>query len=349
MALLKELVATTDAFSMLVELPNIFATNGVVIVESSGSTGTPKRIELSSDALLASARASLQRLGGPGQWLLALPSNYVAGVQVLVRSLVAETQPVIMNTAMKFTAEAFVRSTSMLQHERKYVSLVPTQLKVLFDAVAEDGVLTALKEFDAVLVGGQAPNPHVISELRQRGVNLVITYGMTETAGGCVYDGVALDGVKVRLSDDGEILVAGTTLANNVGEEFATADVGMFDEYGRLIVTGRRDRVINSGGIKLSLDAVEQWARSQPGVKDAVAAALQHPHFGQSFICWIVVNEPESFELDSDASVRDLGVAASTAIWANLDELPLLANGKPDIRTLELSFVEYQRQLRSQN
>lgn len=349
MALLKRLDATTDAFGMLVELPNVFATNGIVVVESSGSTGVPKKIELSSDALLASARASLNRLGGRGQWLLALPSNYVAGLQVLVRSLVAETQPVMMNTAMKFTAEAFVRSASMLTGERKYVSLVPTQLKVLFDSINESGVLDSLKRFDAVLIGGQAPNLSMIGDLRSRGVNIVVTYGMTETCGGCVYDGVPLEDVQVRVGDDGEIFISGPVLANNVGEEFSTADVGHFDSEGRLVVTGRRDRVINSGGIKLSLEAVEQWARTQPGVTDAAAAALEHPHFGQSFICWVAVKDSDSFEIDADAAVEALGLAASTAIWANLPELPLLPSGKPDIRALEQSFIEYQRQLRSQN
>ena len=127
------------------------------VVETSGSTGTPKRIQLTAAAALAAAKASTERLGGSGQWLLALPINYVAGLNVLIRSAVAETQPVMMNTSVSFTAEAFVRSASMMSAERKFTALVPTQLSRLAIAAEQDeSVLRALKSFSAILVGGQA-------------------------------------------------------------------------------------------------------------------------------------------------------------------------------------------------
>jgi len=328
-------------------LPDFVDDNVGLVVESSGSTGRPKRIELSTDALLASARASLDRLGGPGQWLLALPANYIAGAQVLIRSLVADTQPILMNTGVSFTVEAFVRAASLMTGERKYTSIVPTQLNALAAAAGgDDTVLYALRSFDAILVGGQAPSASTVSFLRELGVNLVVTYGMTETAGGCVYDGVALDGVKLKLGESGEILLGGITMANGIGDWFATADLGLIDDAGRLKVLGRRDRVINSGAVKLSLDLVEEWARSQPGVRDAVSLPVQHPKFGDSFICWVVVDDIDGIEIDHTLASVELGLAARTAIWANLAALPTLPNGKPDLQELQRSFLEFQKQQR---
>ncbi len=330
-------------------LPNEVPDNVALIVESSGSTGTPKRIELSLPALMASAEASLQRIGGPGQWLLALPANYIAGAQVLIRSLVSDTQPVLMNTGVSFSAESFVRSALMMSGARRYTSLVPTQLNLLADAANNDAaVLTALKSFDAILVGGQAPRAATLEALRKHGVNIVVTYGMTETSGGCVYDGVALAGVSVGLGDGEQIFVGGATMANGLNDPFETNDIGFIDSDGKLVVSGRRDRVINSGGLKLSLDLVEEWARSQPNVLDAVALPLENAKYGDSFICWVVIEEPDKNDIDHDLAVEALGKVASTAVWANVEALPLLPNGKTDLQTLMQSFIDFQENLRQQ-
>ncbi|MEY4078650.1 MAG: hypothetical protein RIS80_419 [Actinomycetota bacterium] len=184
-----------------------------LIVESSGSTGVPKRIELKTESILASAQLSLEALGGPGQWLLALPINYIAGLMVLVRSLVGETQPVVMNQAVGFTPEGFARASSLMSGERRYTSLVPTQLNRLAAAAgSDDFVLAQLRSFDAILVGGQAPSRATVELLRELGVKIVETYGMTETCGGCVYDGVPLSGVGVALMADGRIAIGGPTI-----------------------------------------------------------------------------------------------------------------------------------------
>jgi o-succinylbenzoate---CoA ligase len=132
-------------------VPETVSDNIAAIVESSGSTGTPKRISISTQALLHAARAGQERLGPLGQWLLALPINFIAGQQVLVRSLLADQQPVIMNTAVPFTPEAFLRSTLLMQHENKYTSLVPYQLAKLVSEAENDKVLlSALRSFRAI-------------------------------------------------------------------------------------------------------------------------------------------------------------------------------------------------------
>ena len=323
-------------------LPAMVDDDVALIVESSGSTGTPKRSHLSLTALLASAEASQRRLGGPGQWLLALPINFVAGANVLIRSLVAETQPVLMNTAVPFTAEGFSRAASMLTGARRYTSLVPTQLERLAAALHRDELLLAqLRRFDAILVGGQAANPVTLVRLRQLGIRLVETYGMTETCGGCVYDGQPLDGVRVELVGGSRIKISGPVLANEWVAEggFITNDLGEFDEQQNLRVLGRIDRVIASGGVKIALDRVEQLAAEVPGVVEVAASPIQDAEWGQR-VGIAYQGSPEVADSIAEALADTLGPAGKPVRVIRVDKLPRLGNGKPDLQAIKKVFEE---------
>lgn len=318
-------------------LPDEVDDSVALIVESSGSTGSPKRIELSAAALLASAEASQARLGGPGQWLLALPINFVAGANVLIRSLVAETQPILMNTSLPFTPEGFARAASMMTGDRRYTSLVPTQLERLAKAVAfDDYLLAQLLRFDAILVGGQAPNPATLEGLRDRGIRLIETYGMTETCGGCVYNGIALEGVKVALAGESRIQISGPTLANEFAADgsFVTNDLGAFDEQGRLQVLGRIDRVIASGGIKIALDRVEQLAARVPGVVELAAVAVSDAEWGQR-VAIVYLGSPEVADNIAEALADTLGPAGKPVRVVRVDKIPRLGNSKPDLMAIK--------------
>jgi len=300
-----------------------------LIVESSGSTGTPKRLELSAKALTAAAKMSAKRLGGNGQWLLALPINYVAGAMVLVRSLIADTQPVLMNTSVPFTAEAFARAASLMTGERRYTSLVPAQLDRLYEALdSEPSLLASLQRFDAILIGGQKPNRTTINALRKKDINIVTTYGMAETAGGVVYNGEPLDGVELSILEDGIIAIDSPTLASNIKRPYITSDLGQFTD-GKLYVKGRADRVVISGAHKLSLEAVEEWTMKQPGVISAAAVSAPHPKFGETFVCFVTLNDGETFE--SSKAHFTLGVVAKSGQWKVIEKLPTLISGKPDL------------------
>ncbi len=302
-----------------------------LIVESSGSTGIPKRIEIPLAALNHSATASAARLGGAGQWLLALPTNFIAGANVLFRSVMADTQPVMTNTRVPFTTDAFIRGASLMEGSRRYTSLVPAQLSKLASAAEQDAfVFSMLRKFDAILVGGQQPNWSDVEQLRSKGINVVISYGMTETSGGCVYDGVPLDGVSFRLTD-GVIELSGPVLANGLGEWFTTSDQGEVVD-GKLHVLGRLDRVIVSGGLKVALDRVEHVAKQIPGVEDVVAIAIP-TQWGES-VGLIYVGSPEA---EFSSLVNSISVAASPRKVLRVDQIPLLSSGKPDlIRCREL-------------
>ena len=313
------------------ELPTDVS-NTALIIESSGSTGTPKRIQLSKEALLASAKATEEYFGTSGQWLLALPINYIAGAQVLIRSLVAETQPVVMNTLVSFTPEAFARSAQLMTAEHRFTSLVPTQLKRLADvAELDESVLRALKSFTAILVGGQAVDPGMVASLRDKGVNLVLSYGMAETAGGVVYDGKTLSGVEVSIRD-GLIAIKSPSLANGVADEsgfLVTKDAGEFVD-GTLKVLGRADRVLISGALKVSLDSVEAVAGSIGGVVEVAATALESVEWGQR-VGLVYVGSPEVADYVAGAVFEQLGLAAKPIRVIRVDKLPRLVSGKTDL------------------
>jgi o-succinylbenzoate---CoA ligase len=377
-----KLIAANDTFGALVALGEVLAAKQAVfitapevngkmpetfglpdeveagvglIVETSGSSGKPKRVTLSREAILASANASQIRLGGPGQWLLALPINFVAGANVLIRSLVADTQPVLMNTSVPFTAEAFARAASLMTATRRYTSLVPTQLGRIATAIEDafspsgknDFLLAQLRKFDAILVGGQAPQDEVIERLTELGVKIVTTYGMTETGGGCVYDGLPLDGVKLSLVGN-RIEIAGPVLASEIaddsgvqpiGESFVTNDLGEFDDSGRLRVLGRIDRVIVSGGLKISLDRVEELARAVPGVAELAATAIADREWGQR-VGIVYLGSPEVADEIALALANDLGPAGKPVRVVRTDGVPKLPSGKHDLQAIKRLFEE---------
>jgi O-succinylbenzoic acid--CoA ligase len=306
-----------------------------VVVTTSGSTGAAKGVELSAAALTASAAATHARLGGPGQWLLTLPPHHIAGVQVIVRSLLAGLPPVIRGS------QTFADAVASMNGPRRYTSLVPTQLLRLLDETAG---LDALRTFDAVLLGGAATPAPLLARARAAGVTISTTYGMSETAGGCVYDGKPLDGVRVRL-DDGVIHLAGPMLASGyrldpsataaafAGGWFRTTDLGELHPDGTLSVLGRADFVINTGGVKVAPSAVEAALATHPGVAEACVVDLPSEEWGQLVAAAVVPADPASPPEVStlrDTVREQLGAPAVPKLVRFADHLPLRGPGKVD-------------------
>lgn len=303
-----------------------------LVVQSSGSTARPKRVALSAEALLASATASQFALGGPGQWLLALPQNYIAGIGVLVRSFVAETEPVVMHPD-GFTAARFIAAAEQLDHPTRFTSLVPAQLARLLDAPE---ALPVLRRFDRILVGGQATPAPLLERALAEGLRVTRTYGSSETAGGCVYDGVPIGETRLRITD--QIEVSGPTLAEGyldsaltetafVNGWYRTGDLGQLTD-GVLSVTGRLDDVIVSGGVKVSLGELERVLRSATGLTDAVVIAADDARWGQVPV--VVATGQMDLDALRSVAIAALGVAAAPARLVTVGSIPLLPSGKPD-------------------
>ena len=313
-----------------------------VIVGTSGSTGAPKGVELGAAALLHSAGASLARIGTrPGErWLCCLPATHVAGIQVLVRSLVSGTDPVLADRADPTTVAA-----SGCVH----VSLVPTQLRRLLDGEegGEQGEgPRALDGFRSVLLGGAAAPAGLLDAARAAGVPVITTYGMTETCGGCVYDGLPLDGVRVRIDgEDDRIWIGGPVLFSGYlgglpapGDGwFRTGDLGRLDSAGRLVVRGRADDVINTGGHKVIPGEVAAVLQGCPGVRDVAVLGQPDPEWGERVVAVIAPTDPDdppSLELLRMRVRERLPRYAAPSSVVMVDALPMLPSGKHDLARL---------------
>jgi len=352
-----------EAGAALRVVPDTVPQSTALVIETSGSTGIPKRVMLSADAVLASVAASETVLGGPGQWLLALPTHYVAGVQVLARSLAAGTTPEVLPPG-PFEARAFAVATSRLDGDLRFTSLVPAQLLTLIDAATDSRrVRRALQSFDAILIGGQRLDAVLAERAERLGARVVRTYGSSETAGGCVYDGVPLPGAHARVVD-GQIELAGPMLADGyLGDPertdaafhsapdsdgilrrwYRTGDTGTA-EAGRVSVTGRIDNVIISGGTNVSLDRVEEAVRALDGFGTAVVVGVDDERWGQVPVVALFSDGGADADSDARAAVRAhvaalIGVAAQPAAVVTLGTMPTLSSGKPDRRRIR-SLVE---------
>jgi O-succinylbenzoic acid--CoA ligase len=301
-----------------------------LVVQTSGSTGTPKRVVLSREAVLASVTATARRLGGEGRWLLALPAAYIAGAQVICRSVVAGEAPVLLEDYDGL--EAAVEAT-----RPAFVSLVPTQLHRFLES---PDTCAALRTFRSVLLGGGPIDPALRRRAHDAGITVVATYGSAETAGGCVYDGVALDGVGLATEADGRLRVSGPMLFDRYDDDpeltarvlvdgwFRTEDAARIDEDGRLQVLGRLDDMVVTGGVNVPAPAVARRLRAHPAVQAAEVLGLPDEEWGMRLVAFVVGDLSLA---DARAWVAELHPRS----WAPrqlvvLDAMPMLANGKVD-------------------
>ncbi|SEG81580.1 O-succinylbenzoic acid--CoA ligase [Thermomonospora echinospora] len=309
------------------------AADTAVLIATSGSTGVPKIAELPAGALRHSAAATLERIGAADgdRWLCCLPTSHIAGLQVLVRSLVSGTEPVIMP---RFDTAA------VAQARARHLSVVPTQLRRLMDAGVD------LSRFGSILLGGAAAAPGLLTEARARGARIFTTYGMSETSGGCVYDGVPLDGVRADLGPDGRIRLAGPVLFSRYrlrpqataeardGDWFLTQDLGAVED-GRLRVLGRMDDVVNTGGEKVLATEVAAVLAGHPQVKDVVVVGRPDPEWGERITAVVVpAGDPPTLGELRDLVRRTLPVYAAPRELELLEAIPLLPSGKPDRQAL---------------
>ena len=328
-----------------------------VVVRTSGSTGPSKGVELSAAALRHSARASLDRLGARRgeRWLCCLPVTHVAGLQVLVRSLVSGTEPVLAERA---DAETVAGSGCA------HVSLVPTQLHRLILEDLGSGPAKPLAGYSSVLLGGAPAPASLLDAARAAGVPVVTTYGMTETCGGCVYDGVPLDGTQVvirsdddgRPAESGRIWIGGPVLFSGYRPKtadqaprdgwFRTGDLGRLDASGRLVVRGRADDIINTGGYKVVPGEVAAVLHTCPGVRDVAVVGQPDPDWGERVIAVVVPTDPAdppTLELLRLHVRERLPRYAAPSRVVMVDAVPMLPSGKQDTVRLRQDLLRREQ------
>lgn len=298
------------------------------VVLTSGTSGKPKGVELSLSAFTASWAGSSSRIGADAadKWLCCLPPAHIAGLSVLVRSLLNETRPIIQPELDLSEAEA-----------ASLVSLVPTQLTRLLDQGGD------LSRFKAVLLGGGRISRSLLGRADDAGVQVVTTYGMTETCGGCVYDGRPLDEVDIRVDDDNRIGIRGEILFSRYrgdaeltrlslrGGWFLTNDLGYIGEDGELIVMGRADDVIITGGEKVSSSEVESIISEHPNVSDCVVMGVLDPEWGELVAAAVVLRSGSNLslaELRAFVKEREAGYKAPRKMKV-VEQIPRNPLGKP--------------------
>ncbi len=326
---------------------------------TSGSTGDPVGVLLPHAALRSAVAASADRTGGPGGWLAALPVTSAGGLMVVARAVLAGTPLVAgdwVGGAGRFTPQAFVAASEALRSQaaggRICVSLVPPQVHRL---LADPAAAEQLAGYDVVLVGGAAVGDGLAARAAQAGVRLIRTYGMTETCGGCVYDGRPLAGVQVRGDEAGHLEISGPMLAAGYRARpdrtaaafadgwFRTGDLGSVTPDGEdstVTVHGRADDTVQVDGINVALGAVEEVLRDQVGVLDVAVVATPDEVHGMRLAAWLVPSCAGALEDEGlvdrlrAAVTKRLGRVAAPRRMDVLDALPLLTSGKIDQVTL---------------
>lgn len=318
-----------------------------LVVETSGTTGAPKRVALGAEALLASADAAIRELGGPGVWLQVLPAHYIAGIQVVTRSLRSGTTPVVLHPQPFSTvamADRFAALRDAAEGRALFTSMVPAQLRrILDDAPALPALHRMMQAFGAILVGGQSIPSDVVERSAEAGYRVIRTYGSSETAGGCVWNQRPLGTTRVA-EFDGRVAISGPTLASGYLENpeatalafteregvrwYLSDDAGYVDAAGLVVIEGRLDDVIVSGGVKVALGAVQKVVnREFPGV-DAYVVRASHDQWGH---VPVVVSTVVLDVVRVRRAVQEtLGPEARPDRVVQVAAIPLLASGKPD-------------------
>ena len=310
-----------------------------LVVSTSGSTGKPKGAMLTPANLIASADATHQALRGEGQWLLAMPAAYIAGIQVLVRSMVAGVEPATIDLTRGFNVAEFAERAKELATtgERTYTALTPMQLAKATSTLTG---IDALRTFSAVLVGGAATNPRLLESAAKLRINVITTYGSSETSGGCVYDGSPIAGARVKIVD-GRIHLGGPMVARgyrNLDSPdlqdgwFRTSDAGsLIDDH--LTVHGRIDNIIDSGGLKLHPEVLETFLLKVEGVTGACVVGKQDARFGERICAAYTGSATVADIMDAFDDAEDAGEIARWQVPKEIKvvpALPQLGPGKVD-------------------
>ena len=318
-----------------------------VVIPTSGTTGKPKGAMLTADSLKASAEASHAYLGGKGQWLLALPICHIAGLQVMIRSIISSTIPVIL--PVDFKPYTLISAINSLTGNRRYASMVAVQLhKTLHNVDA----VSALASLNAVLIGGGPISNKLMERASSLGINIIHTYGMSETSGGCIYNGTALNGVSLRI-ENSRVLIGGPLVAkgyrNAINSNpfistnwFCSNDLGIIENTGKLRIIGRADESINTGGLTIVPQLVESVINTHPSINACVVFGIPDKYLGERVAVAILLTPrtpiPKIDEIQKYVT-KTLDITATPREMYIVKKLPYNSLGKINRSSLAQTLV----------
>ncbi|SHE27462.1 O-succinylbenzoic acid--CoA ligase [Ferrithrix thermotolerans DSM 19514] len=301
------------------------------VVFTSGTTGEPKGVVHTLDSMQASAKATNQRMGvdpSNDHWICALPPSHVGGLSIITRSLLSGTRVSVI--------EGFDQD-EIKKRQRDGANLIAVVTSALNKIEPKD--------YKVVLLGAQAPPSNLPD-------NFLVTYGMTETGSGVVYNDYPLPSVTVKEAEDGELLIDAPMLARSYrdGREvrgvdgfYRSGDVGSVAPDGRVSVVGRRSEMINSGGEKLFPTPIEQSIEAHPSVKEAAVFGYPDRRWGEAVAAAIVL--VEGTRAPTQEELKEL-VSNDVAPWAYpryiffVDSIPRTPLGKIQRRALAESLID---------
>lgn len=323
--------------------PQVDLEKEAFVIFTSGSTGLGKGVRLSLANLISNAEASnlVNELSEGDSWLASLPFFHVGGLCIVFRTLLAGASSLI--------AEA--KDTYQLLDKVSHVSLVPT---VLEDILRREGGYEKLRKLKNILFGGAPSNLRLLEKIKELPVRT--SYGMTETSSHiCMLEkksvyvvddlktsGNLLKGVEAKISIEGEICLKGPSIFKGyLGKDervlddwFLTGDLGSIDFNGRLIVEGRKDRTIISGGENINPKQIEDIALSCEGVKEIVVVGVDDPKWGSRPVAYVVIDEGFDLSILNTLFERSLPKFKIPDKIIKISSMPKTAIGKVDYKTL---------------
>jgi O-succinylbenzoic acid--CoA ligase len=309
-----------------------------LLVHTSGTTAAPRPVSLSYANILWSALGAGVALGTHPEerWLCAMPLSHVGGLSILLRSAIYGTTAVVHERFETGRVLAALREDGIT-----LVSLVATTLARLLEAGLERP-----SSLRCALTGGGPVSPYLVEQANHHGVPVSLTYGLTETCSQVTTTPVAearaagvtagppLFCTRLRIAGDGEILVAGPTVAASAQLSdgwLATGDLGELDERGRLAVLGRKADTIVTGGENVAPAEVEAVIEAHPDVLEAAVVGQADERWGEIVTAWVVwrpgaeVDQPNLLE---HCRGRLAPYKVPKQMKATREPLPRTASGK---------------------
>lgn len=322
-----------------------------LIINTSGTTKTPRLTVLSFKSLFYSAKCSIKTLSNrKGQWLLALPINYIAGIQVIIRSVILNIFPQVINFNVSFSQKSFLYTFHKMTKSIKYTALVPTQLFRLLNKY-NYYVIEALQKFHTILIGGDFISKDLTDKIKKYNIQVSTTYGCTESSGGCVYNHIPMKGINIivnslnqRICINGPILCRGYLNNKNLNKKsfqiinkkrfFITDDIG-YKNRNSIYISKRINNIIKIGGIKHSINDIQEVLNKIFFIKESILIKINNLEWGE-IIAALIVKTTKGRLSNSELSIikkyieTKIGKLSIPKVLLSIDSIPKLCNNKID-------------------